>query len=115
MTHQKVKNHEYSEGFHFGFWIFGAILFIPANLFVGLGLVFSISEVLGSLFLWDFTSVTLNEMQLLIVCVLFMSFNIFYLIKSYQKIRNLHKVWFLIAPIIISFIEYSGCAQIKIF
>ena len=90
-------------------WIFGFILFIPINLIIGIGLLFSINKTIIPLFLGDIQSISIADILSLAVCLVFSSFNAYYLINTYRNLRKINGIWLLISPIIISFIEFAGC------
>lgn len=106
------KNKTETKNNNLMFWIIGFIIFIPINLYVGFGLFISGYNI--------FNNINNNRFSLLndgmsfgfIVSLLFIMFNLFYCIHSFQNIKKYSAAWILTSPILISFVQFAGCIPV---
>ncbi|MCJ8312267.1 MAG: hypothetical protein HRU38_08660 [Saccharospirillaceae bacterium] len=94
------------------YWIFGLLLFIPINLFVGAGLLFSGDAVIRDIKYDKFD--LFNDAMIIgfFVNVIFMIFNLSYIIYSLRNLEKYKGIWYLTLPILFSFIEFVGCIPV---
>ncbi|BCE03721.1 hypothetical protein [Marinicellulosiphila megalodicopiae] len=94
------------------FWVLGLLLFIPINLYVGFGLFFSGDEVVRNI-KYDRFSLFNDGMTIgFLISFIFIMFNLFYFVYSLRNLDKFKGVWYLIIPILISFIEFAGCIPV---
>ncbi|WP_422380795.1 hypothetical protein [Marinicellulosiphila megalodicopiae] len=101
-----------TKDYRFISWIISMLLFIPINLYVGLGVFISGYNIFYNIHDNRFSFSNEGMSFGFIVSLLFIMFNLFYCIHSFKNIKKYSIPWTITSPIVISFVQFTGCIPV---